>query len=97
MLEKMSNILINLISKNSYRLIMQAPTFLFIIINRNSGEHLKTYKTLLQAFTVHPRVPDWVEWTCHVLLPLLYKGTVCFSQVEVGEYCMSPVKIQAHK
>lgn len=62
-------------------------SLLFIIIHRNPGAHLKTYKTLLQAFTIHLRAPDWVKRMCHVPLPLLYKGTVCFSQVELRDNC----------
>ncbi len=71
--------------------------FLFIILNRNPAERLKTYKTLLLVFTIHLRAPDWVERMCHVPLPLLYKGAVCFSQVEVRNYCISSVKTWAHK
>ncbi len=83
--------------KNRHISFAQALIFRFIILNRNPGARLKTYKTLLQAFTIHLRVPDWVERMCHVSLPLLYKGAVCSSQVEVRDYCISSVKTQAHK
>lgn len=86
-------------SRNGYRLLTfaQALIFVFIIFNRNPAERLKTYKTLLLVFTIHLRAPDWVERMCHVPLPLLYKGAVCFSQVEVRNYCISSVKTWAHK